>query len=139
MFFLTPRKTPPMATILLGKRPDTFAPFDVKFKAPDGRDLVIPAVAFKYRSRKEFAALVDGVNARQGYQPEAGETFSLAKVFEAADGKSSDLLADSIKAWGLEEPLTRQTFEQIVDEMPAAFAALWECYAAAARDGRLGN
>jgi hypothetical protein len=139
MFFLTPRKTSTMATILQGKRPDTFAPFDVRFKAPDGKELTIPAVAYRYRTRKEFAKLVDGVNAANSKPANPDGSFSLTQFFEASDAKSVDLLLDSIKEWGLEEPLNRETLEQLVDELPAAFTALWESYAAAARDGRLGN
>lgn len=128
-----------MASIVLGKRPETFAPVTIKFKAPDGRDLTIPGVVFKYRTRKEFAALVDKANEQHSYKPKADEAFSLAEVFDVADTRMVALLVDSISEWGLDQPVTPKAIEELIDEVPAAAQAIWEAYQGAARDGRLGN
>lgn len=128
-----------MASIVLGKRPETFAPFTVSFKGPDGRDLTIPGVVFKYRTRKEFAALVDKASEEHSFKPKADEPFKLAEVFDIADTRMAKLLVDSVVEWGLDQKVSAQALQELTDEVPAAAQALWEAYQSAARDGRLGN
>lgn len=124
-----------------GARPKNFAPFAVKFTAPDGESLAIPGVVFKYRTRKEYGALVDSTNAKgeNSYKPVDGEKFSLEKFLEAMGKNVVALLLESIDSWGLEIAVTEDGLAQMLDETPAAIQALNECYASAARDGRLGN
>jgi len=128
-----------MPNILLGKRPEHFAPVAVKFKTPDGRDFAIQDVVFKYRTRKEFAALVDSATEQHQFKQDPDAPFQLGKLFEVADARSAKLMAESLVSWGIDASVTPQTIEQLIDETPAAFTALWDAYSQAARDGRLGN
>lgn len=128
-------------TIRLGQRPATFKPIDVDFQGPDGALLRIPGVVYKYRTRSEFGALVDERQQEEGQQLQRGpdEAFTVAGYFSAKDASMADTLADCITAWGLESEPTADILRELLDECPAAGAALWDAYASAARDGRLGN
>lgn len=133
----TAAKTTPK--IILGKRPAAFAGFPVKFVGPDGSDMVIPNVVFKYRSRAEYSAFVDALQGAEAYVPEPGEKFSNQKFFAAIGASNVAALLDCISSWGLDVAVDAETLEQLQDEMPAATLALWAAYGNAARDGRLGN
>jgi len=129
--------------IKLGSRPNNFKPFPVKFELPDGSEGVI-TVTYKYRTKQEFGQLLDGLLA--GAKPEeakgaaAGEpAFSWEKFFADNAGTSANHLLDSVDAWDLDEPLSREVLLQLGNEVPAAVAALMAGYAGACRDGRLGN
>jgi hypothetical protein len=128
-------------TIRLGQRPATFKPVDVVFEGPDSTLLCVPRVVFKYRTRSEFGALVD-VRVQfdvQQLQASPGTDSTVAAFFSAKDASMADTLADCITAWGLESEPTADILRELLDECPAAGAALWDAYASAARDGRLGN
>ncbi|MGB3069827.1 MAG: phage tail assembly chaperone [Ottowia sp.] len=131
-----------MATVFKpGVRPKTFVPVSVEFNGPDGDPLTIPDVKFKYRSRKEYGALIDATNSKEenAYKPAAGEKFSLEKWLAATGKNVVGVLADSIESWGIDLPVTTANLEQLYDETPAAINALNEKYSAACREGRLGN
>lgn len=128
-------------TFKLGNRPKHFAPVNVTFTGPEGDELVIPDVKFKYRTRKEYGALIDSINVKadQIYKPAEGEKFSLEKWLEAGGKNTVSALTDSIESWGIDLPVTAANLEQLYDETPAAINALNEKYGLAAREGRLGN
>lgn len=128
-------------TFKLGRRPTHFKPMTVRFTAPDGEEMEIPNVKFKYRTRKEFGAMVDAVNARNegAYKPGPDEKFSLEKWLNAIGRNVVDILADAIESWGIDAPVSAETLSAMFDEAPAGINALNEAFAVAARDGRLGN
>lgn len=129
-----------MATLIkLGNRPKTFKPFDVKFIGAEGEELTIPGVAFKYRTRSEYGALIDSHSVREAYKPAADEKFSVEKLLAAVGTNTTALVLDAVQSWSIDLPVEKATVEQMLDEEPASIAALIEAYAAAARDGRLGN
>ena len=128
-----------MATLKLGSRPKTFAPFDVTFTAPDGTETTIPKVVFKYRTRSEYAEFADLMADTVTYEPKPGEKFSVKKLLDSMGEKNVAALVDCIESWGIEEKPDAETLTQLLDESPAAFVSLWAAYGNAARDGRLGN
>jgi hypothetical protein len=131
-----------MSTIVLGKRPKTFAPFNVSFEGPDKQEKTIPDVVFKYRTRSEFAKFTDEGNEEAGaaYKIAPGEKFSLEKMFEAQGNSQVKRLMQCIESWGLEGiELNEANMTELQDEYPGAIVALWSAYGNACRDGRLGN
>lgn len=148
-----------MAKVKLGKRPETFAPFPVKFPMPDGEEGVIMAT-FKYRTRKEFGAFTDelieqGVEKAQAdakaevqaHAEAASEAkaapelkaFSMTELMEKTSAAQGDQLLQSLVAWDVDEKLDKATVEQMADELPGAIAALTWAYRTACVEGRLGN
>lgn len=126
--------------IKLGKRPEKFAPINCAFKTPEGDDAEIKAV-FKYRTRKEYAALQSDYFA--------ADTVALPRKedgridFEALAGiaASNDaaLLKAALVSWDLEDELSVASLEQMANDYPAGVVALKAAYAAACNEGRLGN
>lgn len=131
-----------MTTVFkLGARPETFAPIPVKFTGPDGAALVIPSVVFEYRTRSEYGAWVDKLNANSAasYSPAPGEKFSVEALMKATGKGGAAEVARVIKSWGIDMPITAETLALLYDESPAGGAALVEAYRAAAVEGHLGN
>ena len=131
-----------MSNIVLGKRPKTFAAFNVNFEGPDKQEKTIPDVVFKYRTRSEFAKFTDETNEEAGaaYKITPGEKFSLEKMFEAQGASQVKRLMQCIESWGLEGiELNEANMAELQDEYPGAMVALWSSYGNACRDGRLGN
>lgn len=154
-----------MSKVKLGKRPEAFAPFSVKFLMPDGSEGVIMAT-FKYRTRKEFGVFTDEVieegiakataDAKAEVKAHADATadaskdseavaapelkaFSMAELMDKTSAANADYLLKSLTGWDVEEKLDRATVEQMADELPGAIAALTAGYRAACVEGRLGN
>lgn len=126
-----------MATIKLGQRPKTFKPCPVRFQMPDGESGEI-MITFKYRTRTEFGALIDGMFKEAGSARPDGE-FSMRELMETTRDKNGEYLSQCIDAWNLGEPLTAESLRQLADELPAAASAIMDAYRSAALEGRLGN
>lgn len=130
-----------MTKTFLAKRPKTFAPIDVTFIGPEGDTITIPQVAFKYRTRREFARLLDAREAAGGDLKKAvvDEGLTFEQAFVRSDEHTVKLLQESIDSWGLDLPVNADSLLTLVDEAPAGYSALWNTLQAAARDGHLGN
>lgn len=126
-----------MATIKLGQRPKVFKPCHVRFQMPDGENGEI-TITFKYRTRTEFGALIDGMFKEAGQARPDGE-FSMRELMESTRDKNGEYLAQCIEAWNLDEPLTAESLRQLSDGFPAAATAIMDAYRSAALEGRLGN
>lgn len=137
--------------IVLGKRPETF-PKEVTFPMLDGSIGCIK-VDFQYRTRKEHAVFVDEIQGaiEMKAKAEADRYKKLAEAGEDAPQlKQSDLveyqmtanvdtIMGSVKGWNLDVSFDRKAVEQLVDELPAAVAAIVSAYREAIVEGRLGN
>lgn len=130
-----------MARIKLGDRPKAFKK-TVEFPMLDGSKGSIECV-YKYRTRKEFAAFIDSIveAAKVSHVPmENGEAkFSMTDLMEKTAGANADYLLQVLDGWNLDEPLSRESVEQLSDELPAAVNAIMETYRAAISEGRTGN
>lgn len=119
------------------ERPDNFAPFAVKFTDPSGGEASIKAV-FKYRTRKEFAALLNDVFGST--EKIEGDQIDFVALTDKDIGKAADRLIESLVSWDVEGfPLNKANLVQLADECPAAIAAMWTGYRMACTEGRLGN
>lgn len=130
-----------MATkIKLGQCPKNFtAP--VKFKLLDGSDGVIN-MNYRYRTRTEFGAFLDEIYAENGIAKPANDGASdnlLARAYEAGNEKIAGQILRTADGWDLDAPFDADSVQQLVNEVPAAAAAIMTSYEAAIKDGRLGN
>lgn len=126
-----------MAKIILGKRPESFKR-KVTFPMLDGGDGIIMC-EFKYRTKKEFGALIDSMAQDAGVAPDVDKPLLIADLMGKTVEKNADYLMDIIKGWDAEADLTRDNVEQLCDELPGAAVAIMEAYRAAVVEGRLGN
>lgn len=118
-------------------RPDNFAPFAVKFIDPSGGEASIKAV-FKYRTRKEFAALLNEVFGNA--EKIEGDQIDFVALTDKDIGKAADRLIESLVSWDVEGfALNKANLTQLADECPAAISAMWTSYRVACTEGRLGN
>jgi len=128
-----------MAKLVLGKTPENFKPFNVKFTLPDGEDDQIK-VTFKYKTRSQFAAFLNELFVEAGeVKPDAEEKVDFEKLFSKGGEKTVAHLTKIIADWDFVEKPTSDTLRQLHDQAPAAAAAMTAAYSAACSEGRLGN
>lgn len=140
-----------MAKIILGKRPTSFKR-TITFPMP-GEDAGSIEVQFKYRTRSEFAAFSDEIQAsvtadagaevaRLRAKLDAGETIvdlSQADITARQNAFHARYLMGALEGWNLDVPFDKEAVDQLVDELPAAVSAIVSDYRAAVTEGRLGN
>lgn len=132
-----------MAKIVLGKRPANFKK-TVTIPMLDGSKGTVECV-FRYRTKKEFGELVDGlINQGKTDQEEtqAGDDapkFSVAEALAKAVDANAKYLLQLLEGWNLDVELSEEALEQLSDELPGAAAAIMETYRVACTEGRLGN
>ena len=123
--------------IKLGNRPKNFKRV-ITFPLIEGGEGAIE-VTYKYRTRQEFGSFIDGIfAAAKEEQPQDGE-FKMSDLMGKTRDKNAAYLLDVIEGWNLDEPLNRETAEQLCDELPAAAAEIMEVYRSATVEGRLKN
>lgn len=133
-----------MAKIVLGNRPKNFKR-TVTFPMLDGSEGAIE-VLYKYRTKKEFGAFIDGakeastlrMTAKAGDEGDKKE-LSWEEVHVLGIEANADNLIGVVEGWNLDAEPTRESFEQLADELPAAANAILETYRKAIVEGRLGN
>ncbi|MBD8654117.1 hypothetical protein IFT68_00565 [Oxalobacteraceae sp. CFBP 13730] len=140
-----------VSKLVLGKRPEHFTRV-VSFPMLDGSTGTVE-VKFVYRSRKEFAELIDTNQASIKSKADA-EVDRMKQVAgeggSVADFKQTDLVAHQAdfnaaylmqiaKGWNLDVPFNREAVDELVDTLPAAVNAINAAYREALLEGRLGN
>lgn len=136
--------------VTLGNRPKNF-PKTVKFPMLEGGEGAIKA-SYIYRTRKEFGQLIDArVQAARdaaaeqataepvAVDPALAADFSMATFLGDDTAKRASYLMEIMDGWNLDEPFSLAAVLQLCDELPAASTALINDYAAAVREGHLGN
>jgi hypothetical protein len=126
-----------MAAIKLGQTPKTFKK-TVKVPGLDGIEWTMDVV-YKYRTKREYGALVDELAADGTYKTAEGEAFSLEKYLEVAQEKNGEFLLRVLDSWGLDAELNAQNAQRLCDEFPGIAHAVLETYRIACNEGRLGN
>ncbi len=130
-----------MATVKLGSRPKNFSK-TVSFPMLDGTVGTIK-VDYVYRTRKEFGKFVDELTEAAGVASTASidgdGKFSMEALMANVSGSNAEYVLKVIDGWNLEAELSRESVEQLSDEVPAAVNAIMETYRKAITEGRLGN
>lgn len=126
-----------MAKIVLGKRPKSFTR-NVTFPMLDGTEGVINCV-FKYRTKTEFGELLDKLGANASAAVDTEKPFSLSLFYGGVIKKNAEHLLQVLEGWDVDAELTAESVEQLVDELPAAGAAIAHAYQLGIVEGRLGN
>lgn len=130
-----------MAKIVLGKRPESFKK-KVTVQLPEGEMGEI-TVIYKYRTRKEFGEFVDGLFAAANVTP-AGTSdeevkFSLVQALAKMTGTNASYVMETLLGWDLAAEFSRESVEQLCDELPGVAMAIIDTYRQACVEGRLGN
>lgn len=131
-----------MGKIKLGARPKTFS-HSITVPMPEGGSASVQMV-YRYRTRTEFGAFVDGLLQAAGAAPpesqsDADVAFSLRQALEKTRDTNADYILQIAEGWDLDEDFNRASLVQLCDELPGAAAAIIEAYRAALTEGRLGN
>jgi hypothetical protein len=143
-----------MAKIILGKPPKSFTK-ELSFPMLDGT-VGTMKITYKYRSRKEFAAFVDGMldvlkaegeaeiaaakaAIAEGVEPVPNLGASESTANEKNATRQADYIMDVVEGWNLDVPFDREAVEQLVDELPLAATTIIQSYRTAMTEGRLGN
>lgn len=151
-----------MAKIVLGKRPQSFKR-PVSFTMVDG-DIGELTLTFKYRTKREFAALIDGLSQPAAQAEPAQDAQLSIEGVPQADVVAPDATAEqSVKipqlsefmavtiesqadyilkiaeAWDLDAPFDREHVIAFCDEQPGGALAVMSKYREAITEGRLGN
>lgn len=121
-----------MAKFKLVKRPETIA-HTVRWKDFDNKDVTLK-VDFNYRSRSEFAALMD-----EGSNADLSEDAKLQEIIMAADSRGAEFLVKALNSWDLEEELNEENAALLFDQHQAAANAIITSYRNLCLEGRLGN
>lgn len=128
-----------MSKLKLGKTPENFKPFNVKFVLPDGTEDQIK-VTFKYKTRSGFATFLNELFAESGEdKPEEVTKLDFEAIYAKGGEKTMSHLSKIIVEWDFEEPPTRETLKALHDQAPAAAVAMTESYRDACTSGKLGN
>lgn len=125
-----------MAKIKLGNRPKSFKK-SVSFPLLDGTTGIIE-VSYKYRTRIEFGQFIDAMLDAAGNSP-SSDKFSMADLMEKTAGANADYIMQVVDGWDVDAEFTRESVQQLSDEVPAAVTAIMDAYRAAITEGRLGN
>lgn len=125
--------------IVLGKKPEVFAPETVDVTGPDGAEMCIPAVVFQYRTRKEFGDLVTASFHDREVPKTEGGMIDWGGLAGQQIGDNAAYLAQCVQSWGLDVEPTREALEQLGNELPAAITSLKRAYSTLCNEGRLGN
>lgn len=130
-------------TIKLGARPKIIHRI-VKVPLAEGGEGLIE-VDFKYRTRREYGALVDELLATgsplaqvaaDGVQA-SGQTF--AAMADATVRKNAVDLLKILEGWSLDVPMSEETLDQLCDEFPGIAEQLMTLYRQVLTEARLGN
>lgn len=124
-----------MAKIKLGAPPANIE-HRVTASLPDGTEGEI-GIVYKYRTRKQFAELLDktfGAGASQQAEPK-----NVAEATAAGLAANAEYIMQIATGWDLPEPFDRPHVEQLCDELPGVALAIMSAYRQAVTEGRLGN
>lgn len=130
-----------MAKITLGKRPETFKK-KLSVLLPTGETGDI-TVEYKYRTREEFAELIDDIFKRASVTPASQSDddvrFSLSEALSKGNESNADYILQVAKGWDLDVEFTRDNVLQLCNELPGVAVAVIDTYKQACVEGRLGN
>jgi len=127
-----------MAKISLGKTPKSFKRV-ITVDMLDGTKGSIEC-EFKYRTRTEFGAFLDGIFADAGVKPtDTDEKVAIAEIMEKTRDTNADYLIQVLDGWNLDDELNKANLQQLCDEFPGVANSIMEAYRTAVTEGRTKN
>ena len=127
-----------MAKLQLGKAPENFK-CTVTFSKLDKTKVSID-LDFKYRTRKQYAELIDAVvKGEEDKKPKKDETKTFTELLEKGSNETIDFILNIATGWDLEDEFNRDNVAILVDEFPSATNEINEAYRVAILEGRLKN
>jgi len=127
-----------MAKISLGKTPKSFKRV-ITVDMLDGTKVSIEC-EFKYRTRTEFGAFLDGIFADAGVKPtDTDEKVAIAEIMEKTRDTNADYLIQVLDGWNLDDELNKANLQQLCDEFPGVSNSIMETYRTAVTEGRTKN
>jgi hypothetical protein len=137
-----------MAAITLGKNPKNFKK-SVDIVLLSGK--VAPlSITYKYRTRKQFAALVDETVAAGKAAPDAdGDAVeqkspaaappSVTELFEMIDKGGVEWVLKIAEGWDLDDEFNEENLLMLEDENPGSLTAIASVYRLAVAEARTKN
>ena len=130
-----------MAKLQLGKAPTSFKRI-VKIPCVSGETADIE-MTFKYRTRKQFAELLDKIIAKAPSETQSEDADipakSIADRLAESDKDSVDYILDIAEAWDLADDFNKKNVAALIDEFPGAAAIIGEKYRIALWEGAIKN
>lgn len=128
-----------MAKIVLGQRPEKFSR-KVRFPMLDGTEGVI-LCDFKFRTKSEYAKLVDDLNASIDVEPaaEGAKLPGFEEITRMAIAKNAGYMMDILVGWDVAGELNAENLQELADTYPAAAIAIMDAYRIGSIEGKLGN
>ena len=127
-----------MAKIKLGSAPKAF-PSTITVDMLDGTKGSID-VDFKYRTRTEFGAFLDGIFKDAGVKAgDTDEKVVIADVMARTRDTNADYLLQVLDGWNLDDELNKGTLQRLCDEFPGVANSIMETYRSAVTEGRAKN
>ena len=127
-----------MAKLQLGKAPVNFK-CTVTFSKLDKTKVSIE-LDFKYRTRKQYAELIDAVvKGEEDKKPKKDETKTFTELLEKGSNETIDFILQIANGWDLSDEFNRDNVAILVDQFPSATNEINEAYRVAILEGRLKN
>jgi hypothetical protein len=125
--------------IQLGSAPKTFQ-HKVVFPLVEGGEGEI-VVDYQYRTRAQFAAFISEVypDIKTGRAAPSGPGFDVVETAEQQMASDVKHILGAVKAWDLSDEFNSASVRRLVDEYPAASAAIITGYRDAITEGRTKN
>jgi hypothetical protein len=115
---------------------------DVDIPRVGGETMKVPFV-FKYRDRKELAALFVGweqsAKDDQARLKEKGDDITLVDITEAHIDRQVEQVSELVAGWGFDDKLSPESIRALVETSAGAGDAIVQAYQNAFKVTRLGN
>lgn len=129
-----------MASFKIAQNPTFKA--DVEIPRVNGETIKVPFV-FKYRGRKELAAMFAGWDKRskddQARLKEMGDDVTLVEITDASIEMQVEQVAELVDGWGFDDEVSEESIRALVETSAGAGAAIVDAYQNAFMPARKGN
>lgn len=127
-----------MAKIRLGSAPKTFTR-SITVDMLDGTKGSIECT-FKYMTRTQFGAFLDGVFKDAGVKPTDDDAkVAIAELMARTRDTNADYLLQVLDGWNLDDELNKDNLQQLCDEFPGVANSIMESFRVSVTEGRAKN
>lgn len=127
-----------MAKIRLGSAPKTFTR-SITVDMLDGTKGSIECT-FKYMTRTQFGAFLDGVFKDAGVKPTDDDAkVAIAELMAKTRDTNADYLLKILDGWNLDDEVNKENLQQLCDEFPGVANGMMETFRSAVTEGKAKN